>query len=112
MKKAFVMLIFILFLVAGCSSNNDIGSNEHWDREEGYIVAKENGRILIVPNKVENFKITLDEILKASKPYAIWLAVDKSEYDAVEVYDHVRIEINGGIDQSYPEQASGDVVKK
>lgn len=109
----FVLLLLVLILATGCSSNNNSESNEHWNYKEGFVVAKDDGRVLVVRDRVENIEAPINEILEGAQPNAIWLSVDKKGFDAVSVGDEVRINIpNGAIDQSYPAQASADVIKK
>lgn len=112
MRISFILVMLILFLATGCSTNNDITSNEQWSYKEGFVVAKENDRILVV-RRVTNIETPLSDILEEAQPNAIWLSVDKSDYDSVSVGDQVSINIaNGAIDQSYPAQAAADVIKK
>lgn len=113
MKKMFILLFAVLVLATGCSSNNSGESGEIWDYREGFVVTKEDGRILVVRDKVANLEAPLSEILEEAQPNAIWLSVDKTDYDAISVGDQVSIKIpNGAVDQSYPAQATADVTKK
>lgn len=94
-------------------TNNEGIPDERWDHKEGYVVSKENGRVLVVRDQVANIEAPLSEILEDAKPNAIWLSVDKAEYDSVVVGDKLSVTIaNGAIDMSYPAQATADVVKK
>lgn len=121
MKRISIFLVLILAMLGvvgtGCSENSD----ERWDYNEGFVVTKEylfggehTGRILVVRDKVANFKAPISEILENARPNAMWISVDKAGYDAVAVGDQVRIDIpNGGvINQSYPMQTTADVDKK
>ncbi|GIP26317.1 hypothetical protein J23TS9_14470 [Paenibacillus sp. J23TS9] len=113
MKKMFVLFVFVLVLATGCSSDNTSESDGRWNHKEGFVVAKENGRVLVVRDRVDNIEAPLNEILEDASPNAIWLSVDKKGFDVVSVGDQVSINIhNGAIDQSYPAQASADVIKK
>ncbi|BBH24849.1 hypothetical protein Back11_61940 [Paenibacillus baekrokdamisoli] len=115
MKRTVLFLAFLLALLCvvgtGCSSNN---SDERWDYRDGFVVAKEGDKILVVRDKVADSKAPLSEILENAKPNAMWISVDKADYDAVTVDDRVSINFpNGGvINQSYPAQTTADVDKK
>ena len=77
MKKMFVLLMFVLVLATGCSSDINSESDEHWNHKEGFVVAKEDGRVLVVRDRVDNIEAPLNEILEDAQPNAIWLSVDK-----------------------------------
>lgn len=63
----------------GCSSKNN-SDDGHWNQKEGYVVAKEISKVLVVRDEVANIDTTpLSEILKVAKPNAIWLSVDKAD---------------------------------
>lgn len=75
-KICIIMLSIALVMVTGCSMNNKVGSVESWDYTEGYVISKENGRVLIVRERVNNIEKTpLNKILKEAQPNAIWLSV-------------------------------------
>ncbi|MDQ8739012.1 DUF3221 domain-containing protein [Paenibacillus sp. LHD-38] len=115
MKKMFILLFAVLVLATGCSSNNNNSDRygKIWDFRKGFVVTKEDGRILVVRDKVANLEVPLSEILEEAQPNAIWLSVDKTDYDAILVGDQVSIKIpNGTVDLSYPAQATADVTKK
>ncbi|MED5018665.1 DUF3221 domain-containing protein [Paenibacillus chibensis] len=113
MKKTIIFVIVILALAAGCSSSNKpVASNERWDYKEGFVVAKENGRVLVVRDRVTN-ETPLSKILEEAQPNAIWLSVGQAQYDHVSAGDQISIDIpNGAVDESYPAQASADISKK
>ncbi|WP_274654606.1 DUF3221 domain-containing protein [Paenibacillus humicola] len=110
MRKSLVFLYFLLTVIlTGCSSSSN--SDERWDYNEGFVVSKESGRILVVRNKPSDFEAPLNEILKNADPNAMWISVEQVDYDAVAAGDHVSINIpdGGGVDQSYPAQTTADV---
>lgn len=114
MRKSLVILFFLLTVMvfAGCSSSSN--SDNSWDYNEGFVVSKEGGRILMVRDKPSDFEVPLSEILKYAEPNAMWISVEQADYDAVTVGDHVGINFpkgGGMIDQSYPAQTTADVEK-
>ncbi|GMK49069.1 hypothetical protein PghCCS26_61990 [Paenibacillus glycanilyticus] len=111
MKKGLLILFFLLTVMVfvGCSSSSN--SDDSWDYNEGFVVSKEDGRILVVREKPSDFKDPLSDILQNAKPNAMWISVEQVDYDAFAVGDHVSIKIpNGGIiNRSYPAQTTADV---
>ncbi|MFC5446825.1 DUF3221 domain-containing protein [Paenibacillus aestuarii] len=102
MKGIFAVLVFMLSL-CGCTQQK----KESWNYGEGYVVAKENDKVLVVRNKVANINAPLSEIL-ANESDAIWLTVTKDNSKAVNIGDKVTMAITDGIiEQSYPGQAAG-----
>ncbi|HBU82389.1 MULTISPECIES: hypothetical protein [Paenibacillus] len=81
--------------------------DERWNYKEGFDVAKENDRILVVRGRAD-IESPLSEILNDEMPNAIWLTVKKSYYDATTVGDRISISIGirdtGIIDMSFPVQ--------
>jgi len=111
MSKIIMWLFVLLTLAAGPPSPNQ-AADDRWDVKEGYVVAKENGRILVVRDHVPDFHAPLNEILEDAIPNAIWLSVNQADFDAAEIGDKIGISIpNGAINQSYPAQAAADVEK-
>lgn len=66
--------------------------DERWNYKEGFDVAKENDRILVVRGRAV-IESPLSEILNDEMPNAIWLDVKKSYYDATTVGDRISISI-------------------
>lgn len=111
MSKIMMWLFVLLAWVAG-PPLPDRAADERWDVKEGYVVAKEDGRVLAVRDKVPDRHTPLNRILEEAMPNAIWLTVSPADYHAVEIGDHIGISIpNGAINQSYPAQAAADVKK-
>ncbi|WP_342598177.1 DUF3221 domain-containing protein [Psychrobacillus sp. FSL H8-0483] len=85
-------LIFILLVLTGCSS------------VEGYIVDKEDGRILIVNPE----SVTYGESKKSNEHYdAVWISTNDKNY---ELGQKVKAYYNN-IEESYPGQARSNRVK-
>ncbi|WP_435921121.1 DUF3221 domain-containing protein [Paenibacillus sp. DYY-L-2] len=118
MKKNLLFILF-LFVIAGvmstgCSSSLESSKDGPWDYREGYVVAKENGRVLVVRDQVSDFSAPLNDILESAAPNAMWISVSKADLNEVAVGDHVDIHFPNGvaIDQSYPAQTSAEISKK
>ncbi|WP_194543720.1 DUF3221 domain-containing protein [Paenibacillus sp. JZ16] len=77
-------------IICGCS-NNSKEKDEPVNKYVGYVVQKEDGRILVT---------RYDE--KSDLNDAIWIRTKRK----IELGQQVSIEIDGGIDTSYPAQAS------
>ncbi|MFE5321852.1 DUF3221 domain-containing protein [Paenibacillus sp. NPDC056579] len=72
-------------------------------------MSKENGRVLIVRERVNNIEKTpLNKILKEAQPNAIWLTVNNADYDKVNIGDKVKTSIDGVIFKSYPAKAKAN----
>ncbi|WP_424767077.1 DUF3221 domain-containing protein [Paenibacillus sp. sgz302251] len=116
MRNIFAMVI-MLILLSGCSANNANGgqSNEIWDYKEGYVMAKESPKILVVQNSdmTEFEEKSIDEILNAVDPNAIWItAENESDLDAIEVGDKVSLDIEGEVEQSAPAETTAKQITK
>ncbi len=48
-----LLFLFLIIIVSGCSKENEVDS---WDYKEGYILYKEDQRILVAPKKINNIK--------------------------------------------------------
>ncbi|MEK3913048.1 DUF3221 domain-containing protein [Paenibacillus sp. FSL H7-0331] len=111
----YVMLVATIFLcMTGCSTNNpNDGNPKVWDYREGYVIAKEYHKYLVVrnTNSAEIKNKTVSQLLKEAQPDAIWITVH-TDNDSIHIGDKVSISIDGGIDQSYPAQASAKDFKK
>ena len=82
------------------------GSNDAWNYKEGFVIAKEGQKVLMV--RYDLGGKTVGQILKESQP-AISIAVkDKSQYDSIVLGDKVSVKYEDMviIDQSYPAQTS------
>jgi hypothetical protein len=55
-------IVCVLIIATGCSYNNKSVSDERWNYKEGFVVAKENDRILVVRDRAD-IKSPLSEIL-------------------------------------------------
>ncbi|MGE7827314.1 hypothetical protein [Paenibacillus sp. NPDC093718] len=86
--------------------------DERWNYKEGFDVAKENDRILVVRCRAD-IESPLSEMLNYEMPNAIWLTVKKSYYDATTVGDRISISIGirgtGTIDMSFPVEAKEEL---
>jgi hypothetical protein len=47
--------------------------------------------------EIKSDLVSVEKILKAAEPNAMWLSVNQSDYDAVEVLNHVNINVDGAI---------------
>ncbi|MGF7036101.1 hypothetical protein J2T17_007152 [Paenibacillus mucilaginosus] len=115
MKILILILLVVPVLTMGCSTKNNVKSDELWDYKDGFVVAKEDGRVLVVRNKVDNPNEPLNEILENALPDAIWVQVDKSDFASVMIGDEVSISFPDGvglINQSYPLQTKANVARK
>lgn len=108
--SVFLMVFIVTGVVTGCYFESRYNKDEIWDYKEGYVFAKENGRILVLREYIKNEK-PLNELLPEVKPNAILLSVDEVDYNEVSIGDHINIMITHGIDQSYPAMAKADVSK-
>ncbi|KGP83558.1 MULTISPECIES: DUF3221 domain-containing protein [Paenibacillus] len=114
MKKWSLLVVPCLFLfIVGCSGNESTNP-EKWDRSNGYVIAKEDQKILIVRHIPETGNISVSELLEQNKPDAIWITLKNPEvYDTIAIGDNVELSIEGAIKKSYPAQANATVkVKK
>jgi hypothetical protein len=95
-NKFISCLVMFAIIICGCSNNSkEIG--EPVNKYVGYVVQKEDGRILVTH---------YDEDLND----AIWIRTKRK----IELGHQVSIEIDGGINTSYPAQASAkdiDILK-
>ncbi|WP_139992139.1 DUF3221 domain-containing protein [Paenibacillus paridis] len=115
MKRLSFILFVILILGAGCSANHESESGGVWNYQEGYVAVKDeaNSQLLVVREKVANLENKkIEQILEEAEPDAVWLKVTKKQYGSVNEGDHVKVSIQGGIDQSYPAQAAVDSIEK
>jgi len=113
--RLFVVPCLFLFNV-GCSGNESINP-EKWDRSSGYVIAKEDQKILIVRHKPEpepeTGNMSVSELLKQNQPDAIWITLKNPEvYDTITIDDNVVLGIEGVIKNSYPAQANATVKVK
>ncbi len=89
-NKFILCLVMFAIIICGCS-NNSKEKDEPVNKYVGYVVQKEDGRILVT---------RYDE--KSDLNDAIWIRTKRK----IELGQQVSIEIDGGIDTSYPAQAS------
>lgn len=114
MKKWSLLVVpCLLLFIVGCSGNESTNP-EKWDRSNGYVIAKEDQKILIVRHISEPSNISVSELLEQNKPDAIWVTLKNPEvYDTIAIGDNVELSIEGVIKNSYPAQANATVkVKK
>ena len=99
----------LLLFIIGCSSNESI-TPEKWDRSEGYVIEKEDLKILVVRHIPETGNISVSQILELNEPDATWITVNNSEvYQTIVIGDHVELSIEESIKKSYPSQANATV---
>lgn len=89
-NKFIPCLVMFAIIICGCS-NNSKEKDEPVNKYVGYVVQKEEGRILVT---------RYDE--KSDMNDAIWIRTKRK----IELGQQVSIEIEGGIETSYPAQAS------
>lgn len=89
-NKFIPCLVMLAIIICGCS-NNSKEKDEPVNKYVGYVVQKEDGRILVT---------RYDE--KSDLNDAIWIRTKRK----IELGQQVSIEIDGGIETSYPAQAS------
>jgi len=119
MRYVFAVLIFsvLIALTLGCgkssnptSSKNAINHDlDQWDHKTGFIIKKENKKVLVVKyiSKEDLQSKTTDEILLISKPNAIWLTVSNEDsYASLKKGDKVNFIIQGSTSDMYPGEAS------
>lgn len=114
MKKWSLLVVpFLLLFIVGCSGNESTNL-EKWDRSNGYVIGKEDQKILVVKHTPENSHILMSQILEQNKLDAIWISVQNSEvYNTIVIGDNVDLSITGPIKKSYPSQATATVrIKK
>lgn len=114
MRKWSLFVIASLFLVIVACSGNASTTPEKWDHSNGYVIAKEEQKILTVRHIPETGNRSVTELLEYNKPDAIWITVKNPEvYDTIKIGDNVQLSIEGVIKKSYPAQADATVkVKK
>ncbi|MFI2856221.1 DUF3221 domain-containing protein [Paenibacillus sp. JSM ZJ436] len=115
MKRWSLLVLPCLFLfIVSCSGNESINP-EKWDRSSGYVIAKEDQKILVVRHKpeLETGNMSVSELLKQNQPDAIWITLKNPEvYDTIAIGDNVELGIEGVIKNSYPAQANATVKVK
>lgn len=110
MKKWSLLAVpcLLLFLI-GCSGNEPTNT-EKWDRSNGFVIRKEDQKILVVRHEPDTSYTSVSQILEQNKPDAIWITVKNSEmYDTIVIGDNVELSITGSIKKSYPSQADAAV---
>lgn len=92
-------IVLVLAVLAGCNSEN---ADEPVDEPDitGYVMDKDGGRILVVSTEAEDYSGTggIGEYYNAA-----WVGGAPDEVDAG---DFVEIRFEGGVETSYPAQAS------
>lgn len=94
MKK--IMIVLLLLLVTACQS----GSPSGYDGE-GYILEVADSRVLVLDKKYS--ETTWREIQDEYEGGAIWISTKNAD---LKPGQKIRYWIEGGIDGSYPAQAS------
>ncbi|MEW4430240.1 MULTISPECIES: DUF3221 domain-containing protein [Paenibacillus] len=115
MKKWSVLVVVpcLFLLIVGCSGNEST-TPEKWDRSNGYVIAKEDHKMLIVRHIPETGNISVSQILEQNKPDATWITVKNLDvYDTIAIGDNVELSLEGSIKKSYPSQATATLkIKK
>ncbi|WP_182914515.1 DUF3221 domain-containing protein [Paenibacillus sp. 1011MAR3C5] len=119
MKVKTVLTLVLLAAVALAGCGSDSKEKAAWDYQSGRVIAIQNDQLLVVQSKdVTELELkpeleSVDEILTVLRPQAIWLTVtDETDMAGVEVGDDVRVEIEGGVAESYPAQATARKIEK
>lgn len=106
MYKWIAILTFFLLIAGGCSSQDK--GNE--TAIEGLVIDKSENRLLIVSAadraEINLQEQTVEEILGMVSPDAIWISAPVSTIEQYDTGDEVRVTIEGGVNTSYPAQAS------
>ncbi|WP_145321755.1 DUF3221 domain-containing protein [Paenibacillus xylanexedens] len=110
MKKWSLLVVpFLLLFIIGCSGNESTNP-EKWDRSNGYVIGKEDHKILVVKHTPETGNISISQIFEQNTLDAIWITLKNSEvYDTIVIGDNVDLSITGPIKKSYPSQATATV---
>lgn len=99
-KISFSLLCFTLILtLVGCSDGPSAGMGE------GYILEVTDDRILVIEEKLEG---QWQEVHREYRGEAIWLRTKKS---GLKPGQQVRYWIRGGVNESYPAQASAKKIE-
>ncbi|MBS4219810.1 DUF3221 domain-containing protein [Bacillus sp. FJAT-49711] len=108
----FPMVIFLLFILAGCSSDDTIAKADSEvntvnkpSKEDAYVVKKEGESVLVVDAKPQDFSATGGE-------KEFYSAIGFSNIkEKLEIGQRVWIEVDGPIMESYPAQAKAGKVE-
>lgn len=98
MNKSLLVFMILAILICGCSNNGE-SANQPEPKYIGYVVQQEENRILVTH---------YDEQSELND--AIWIRTKKN----IALGQKVSIELDGGIETSYPAQASAkniDIIK-
>ncbi|REK76653.1 YobA family protein [Paenibacillus paeoniae] len=102
MKKMLWFSLFFLFVLTGCALSSPDG--------EGVVFEVDDKRILILDFSAEPYLgSSWKDIFPDYEGSAIWLNAHSSRY---KVGDRVKYWINGGVNDSYPNQGGARKVKK
>jgi hypothetical protein len=109
MRNTIILLSMVFVIVmSGCSTVD----NQNPDGE-GYVFEISKGRVLILNNvDPEDIGKKWNELFESYQGEAIWLSTKKSN---LKVGHYVRYWIDGGVDDSFPQQASAkkiEIIKK
>ncbi|SFS62055.1 Protein of unknown function [Paenibacillus sp. 453mf] len=107
MKNVMITFLLVTLILSGCSLSEE---NNNYTIITGYIIDKEEGRLLVVEGLDESeFDIheqTVEEILKIADPNATWVSIGDNRENDYSVGEQVKVTIDGGVNTSYPAQAS------
>lgn len=114
--------VFTILLLLSCETTRTNGkdSAEMISTEkfqiEGYIISKENDRLLIVENlskeQADTKKYTTNQILEKANPHATWIsAADPLSSNDYQVGERIQVTIKGGVDASFPAQAAAEKIE-
>lgn len=102
MKK--ICILIMLLLIFGCSNKDN--SMNSLSEGVGYILEVTESRILVIEDKYLNK--SWKNILNEYNGRAIWLSTNTRK---LQPGQKIYYRIDGGIDQSYPEQAAAKEIK-
>ncbi|MCR2807260.1 YobA family protein [Paenibacillus soyae] len=113
-RNAVIAIVGVSMLV-GCSTDEQVA--EGWDYKTGRVIAVNEDRVLVAESADvtdvdwESGEQTVDELLQAMNPDAIWLtAMEPSDLDGLKAGDEVQVVLDGEVKESYPAEAKAEKI--